>query len=113
MAIALDLIRVLISVLFITHWLACIFFLLADIEDDSDEKTTWLLLISKEDLKSPLSVYVAALSWAFTTIATVGYGDIFAVTDLEKVYTMVAMIISCGVFAYIVGFLGTLFDRNN
>jgi hypothetical protein len=56
---------------------------------------------------------VASLSWALTTIATVGYGDIYAVTDAEKIYTMVAMIISCGVFAFIVGFLGNLFDKNN
>lgn len=110
---ALDLARVLLAVLFIIHWLACIFFLIADIEDDTEGSENWLLLLAKEDLKTPVSVWIASCSWALTTIATVGYGDIYAVTDAEKIYTMVAMIISCGVFAYIVGFLSTLFDRNN
>lgn len=87
--------------------------MIADIEDDTQGQQTWLLLLAQDDLKSPLTVYVASLSWAFTTIATVGYGDVYAISVPEKIYTMIAMIISCGVFAYIVGFLGNLFDRNN
>lgn len=70
------------------------------------------MLLNREDLKSAIDVYLASMSWAFTTIATVGYGDIYAVTDVEKIFAMFAMIISCGIFAYIVGFLGALFDRN-
>jgi len=37
------------------------------------------------------------------TMATVGYGDIVPITNTEKCFVMVAMLVSCGVFAYVVG----------
>ena len=36
-------------------------------------------------------------------MTTVGYGDIYAITNLEKIYAMCSMLVSCGVFAYVVG----------
>lgn len=58
-------------------------------------------------------MYVAAFSWAFTTITTVGYGDIYPVSDPEKIVAMFNMVAACGVFAYIVGTVGSLFDRGD
>ena len=36
-------------------------------------------------------------------MTTVGYGDIYAITNLEKIFAMLSMLVSCGVFAYVVG----------
>ena len=58
-------------------------------------------------------MYIAAFSWAFTTISTVGYGDFYPVSENEKIYTMFGMVVACGVFAYIVGTVGSLFDRGD
>jgi predicted enzyme related to lactoylglutathione lyase len=93
--------------------MACIFFLIADYEDDNKGVITWLNLLGEDDVRSAIDVYVASMSWSFTTVATVGYGDIYAVTEAEKIFATIAMIISCGVFAYIVGFLGSVFDKNS
>jgi hypothetical protein len=35
-------------------------------------------------------------------MVTVGYGDSHPVTDIERVLNMFTMLISCGVFGYIV-----------
>ena len=51
--------------------------------------------------------------WAFTTIATVGYGDIVPITVNEKLYTIIVMIISCGIFAYTIGSIGSLISKQN
>ncbi len=47
--------------------------------------------------------YLAALYWAFTTMTTVGYGDITPTNDLERLYSTVIMILGATVFGYIVG----------
>jgi hypothetical protein len=34
---------------------------------------------------------------------TIGYGDIGAVTESEKIFTIFILIIACGFFSYILG----------
>ena len=36
-------------------------------------------------------------------MTTVGYGDIYPITNSEKLFAMLAMLVSCCVFAYVVG----------
>ena len=37
---------------------------------------------------------------AYATMSTVGYGDVVAVNDTERVYTMVAQLIGVTVYSY-------------
>ena len=41
-------------------------------------------------------------------MTTVGYGDIIPITKTEKIYSMMSMLIGCGVFAYVIGSIGTV-----
>ena len=52
--------------------------------------------------------YVAALYWVFTTITTVGYGDITSETTGERIYAIFAMIVGTGLFGYILSTMTTL-----
>jgi len=69
--------------------------------------------LNSGDAKSAINAYIASASWALTTISTTGYGDIYPLTNEEKVFGVFALIISCGIFSYIVGFVSALFDKNN
>jgi hypothetical protein len=40
-------------------------------------------------------------------MTTVGYGDIVPVTNNERLYSMFSMILACGIFAYVIGSIGT------
>lgn len=52
--------------------------------------------------------YVTAMYWAFTTMMSVGYGDIHPITTYERMVTMACMILSSGVFAFIIGDIGKM-----
>jgi hypothetical protein len=72
-----------------------------------------MTLLNDEDARSAINAYIASASWSFTTIASVGYGDIYPLTDNEKLFGIFAMMVSCGIFSTIVGILSTLFDKND
>jgi len=47
--------------------------------------------------------YLITLYWAFTTLTTVGYGDITAFLPLEIAWTILVMILGTSLFGYIIG----------
>jgi hypothetical protein len=103
--------RLLAVVFFIAHWTACWWFFVGN-QDSAVYPTTWVTTAKIID-KSYATQYITSLYWAFTTMTTVGYGDITPYTINEKLYAMFTMILACGVFAYTVGSIGSLVSKQN
>lgn len=107
----LNLLKVVAVVIFIGHWIACIFYAIGASELKS-KYDCWLtnagLIDADIDEK-----YIASLYWAFATMTTVGYGDIYPITNTEKLFAMLSMLVACGVFAYVVGSIETIVRRSN
>jgi len=57
--------------------------------------------------------YIASLYWAFTTMTTVGYGDISASTNAERLSAVVGMILGGVVFSAIIGNMTATMSRRN
>ena len=57
--------------------------------------------------------YIASLYWAFTTMTTVGYGDIKATTNSERIAAVVGMILGGVVFSAIIGNMTATMSRRN
>ena len=84
---------VVVKMVLVCHWLACVL----KMADDG-------CLSGYRDVS--LSVpreYLAAVYWATTTLTTVGYGDITPQSDLERFFTIVAMVVGGGFYGYIIG----------
>lgn len=103
--------KVFIFLFFITHWTACIFFLVANVKNNSGDYLTWIDLVDPNDRLTNEQFYTHSFFWAFATISTVGYGDIYAVSEEEKLVAIFVMIVACGVFATMVGTMGAIFDK--
>ena len=91
----------------ISHWLACIFYAIAYFERPRlDAPISWLDQLARKtgtpyffnDTTSGPDVrsrYITSLYFAFTIITSVGFGNVAAVTDAEKVFTIFAMLLGC------------------
>lgn len=112
------LLKLLLVVFFIAHLTACFWFYISELES-IDFPITWIStyeIYSKRALNYN-DFYIASLYWAFTTMTTVGYGDFVPYTSMERIYAIMCMIVACGLFAYIVGSIGSIVtkqsERNN
>ncbi|GMH52259.1 hypothetical protein TL16_g01193 [Triparma laevis f. inornata] len=127
--------NIIMVVLLATHLVGCVWYFLGiegdlsqvevsctyeqDILDDMAELTDggWvcregLLMIDNNNGHR----YIASLYWAFSTLTTVGYGDISAKTIGEQLFSMLMMMLGVSWYAYIVGSMSTImtsFDRQN
>ncbi|KAL3829978.1 hypothetical protein ACJIZ3_018780 [Penstemon smallii] len=88
--------------LFAVHCAGCFFYLLA--AHHHDPQNTWIAEPLPDFLQRSIwDRYVTSTYWSITTLTTVGYGDIHAVTTKEKVFDIFYMLFNLGLTAYIIG----------
>merc|ERR1719161_973701 len=108
------------NLIFLAHLIACFWFYVSTHTDDTlnncetgmlqcdyGETTTWWKELGLEP-DEKLEQYLASLYWSFTTITTVGYGDITPKNNNERIYAIIVMIGGATVFGYIIGSIAAL-----
>jgi hypothetical protein len=75
----------------------------------------WIALGSGTAGSDPDKVleYVRAIYWSFTTLTTVGYGDIAAKTPWQMLYACAVQVIGVGVFGFILSNVASLLSRSD
>ena len=111
MQVCLDFAKLVFVVFFIVHWSSCLFYAIGYQELDSSPDN-WLVQAQLQD-SPPDECYVTAAYFSLLTIATIGYGDIVPITTREKLCVMLILVCACGVFAYIVGYVGSVLDKKD
>lgn len=107
----LALIRLSFLIVCIAHWCACGFHLVATFEDTMFPMT-WIRMLRLEN-EDWSTRYITSIYWALTTMTTIGYGDVTPVTNPEKIYVMIMMILSSGVFGYTMSRIGSILQSFN
>mmetsp|Transcript_6805 Transcript_6805/g.12291 ORF Transcript_6805/g.12291 Transcript_6805/m.12291 type:complete len:645 (+) Transcript_6805:1942-3876(+) len=107
-------IKFLATVLFCVHIMGCIWFLTARIDGFTPD--SWV--VRRGILDADVGVqYLNSIYWAFTTLTTVGYGDISAESQIEMVIAVCWMIFGVGFYSFTIGslssFLSTIDTRDS
>jgi|EP00505_MAST-04D_sp_SCG-Rhode-Island_P002951 potassium voltage-gated channel Eag-related subfamily H protein 7 len=103
----ITMIKFLISVIIICHWLACFWRMIPDLElhvDETGNAVNWLLGYGC-DSGTPAQQYLVALYFSTMTLTTIGYGDVGTTTDGERGVATFYMLVGAAVYAYCVGVL--------
>jgi hypothetical protein len=103
----------LISIFFTTflcvHLIACLWYLIVKLDLTP---INWLTEAGIQD-RDHLFIYVTSVYWAFTTIFTVGFGDIHPTNNVERIICIIWMIFGAGFYSYSIGNLITIIQNFN
>ena len=90
----------------LAHFFGCFWNMATDVEHESLGYQNYTEYIEENPVgdEDDLSDhYITALYWAFTTMTTVGYGDVLPLEDGGRLYATIMMILGATMFSYIVG----------
>lgn len=87
------------------HIIACFWIFIARFDETS--KDNWIYSKGYQDY-DVYDLYVASFYFSVTTIVTVGYGDITAISSGEKLVAVFLMLIGVVAFSYATGALGNI-----
>ncbi|EAS07057.2 cyclic nucleotide-binding domain protein (macronuclear) [Tetrahymena thermophila SB210] len=107
-----SLVQLLLLILIVSHIISCVWIEVLQYEIKNDFKNTW---IGNSRLKQNdwVSNYIHAYYFSTVTMITVGYGDYTPSNPTEMVISIITMLLSCGVFAYSINAIGTIFNTLN
>ena len=102
--------KIALVVCMVTHLIACLWYYLTLFERDS-----WSVAYGVLDADL-YTKYLAAIYWAFSTLTTVGFGDVSANSNIERIFSVVVMVMGVSWYAFIISSISSivhLFDRRN
>jgi hypothetical protein len=113
----IRMISLFLKICFMAHLVGCFWFYVSTVKISDYEcasgklnceydqpSTNWYAELGPgSDADTYLKKYLITVYWVFTTMTTVGYGDITPTNDLERIYCVVVMIFGATVFGYIIG----------
>ncbi|XP_026671639.1 potassium voltage-gated channel subfamily H member 7 isoform X4 [Ceratina calcarata] len=104
------------------HWMACIWYAIGNAERPTlKSKVGWLDILANDTHQfyfhnntggpSIKSRYITALYFTFSSLTSVGFGNVAPNTDAEKIFTIIVMLIGSLMYASIFGNVSAIIQR--
>ncbi|XP_018909518.1 voltage-gated delayed rectifier potassium channel KCNH8 isoform X2 [Bemisia tabaci] len=116
---AMILTLLMLSFTLVAHWLACIWYVIAEKErarNDKDWDLGWLHTLSERLRVNVTSIshsesYITALYFTCSSLTSVGFGNVSANTSAEKVFSILTMLIGALMHAVVFGNVTAIIQR--
>ncbi|KAL7670634.1 hypothetical protein ACOME3_005566 [Neoechinorhynchus agilis] len=121
------LILLMASFALIAHWLACIWYAIGNAERSYGRRMTWLDELARATQQPYLddpgryngslggpelkAKYVTALYFTLSSLTSVGFGNVSPNTNLEKIFTIIVMLVGSLMYASIFGNVSAIIQR--
>ena len=99
---AYRIIRLIIIAIIITYFVGCFWYFVSNELNPADTEDTFVKVFELEDASNYRKVIVSCY-FALTTLSTVGYGDYFPISNLERIIAIFIMLCGVAFFSYIMG----------
>ncbi|KRX01739.1 Cyclic nucleotide-binding protein [Pseudocohnilembus persalinus] len=104
--------EMILEILLVCHFVSILWYNLAIYELKSDPlKETWLGDQQNVDSLSHFEKYTFSFYWFVVTMSTLGYGDIYPKTHIERLFVIICTFISCGVFGLTMNTIGNILEE--
>ena len=104
-----ELASVLLGIVFFAHLLCCFWYFVGHLAY-LDGDMSWVRNLDLGE-SSLTEKYTASLYWAVATMTAVGYGDVYAFTDNERIFAIFTEIVGAIVFGFLIGNISNLLDQ--
>ena len=104
-----ELASVLLGIVFFAHLLCCFWYFVGHLAY-LDGHMSWVRNLDLGE-SSLTDKYTASLYWAVATMTAVGYGDVYAFSDNERLYAIFTEIVGAIVFGFLIGNISNLLDQ--
>jgi hypothetical protein len=105
---AIRLLAFFLGVIVSAHIAACIWILIAEVQDFSPD--TWVSRAGLQD-EDNFTIYLASLYWTFYSLLTIGYGNIVAVSIAEMLFATFWMILGGFFFSFTISNLASILSN--
>uniref|UniRef100_A0A668TQ74 Voltage-gated delayed rectifier potassium channel KCNH4 n=1 Tax=Oreochromis aureus TaxID=47969 RepID=A0A668TQ74_OREAU len=101
----------------LAHWMACVWYFIGRSEIESNSLTSWdiglclCVWMTVSGGPSVRSSYVTSLYFALSSLTSVGFGNVSANTDSEKIFSICTMLIGALMHAVVFGNVTAIIQR--
>jgi hypothetical protein len=111
-----QLMKITLIILMTTYFLGIVFYIYCDITSESykmndDYAINTFIGYHDMNMQKPLYTSIELTYYAFTTLSTVGFGDLTPKSDKERVFTTLILLCGVAVFTIVKDTLMTIFSQ--